>query len=84
MCCDVSFWVLQWAPPRKAHYVTEEDPGSEVAGEMAAALAATSIAFQEVNATYAAELLQVGADMRVTRNATHAPVRIEALNRSSC
>ena len=55
--CDI----LQWAPPREAHYITEQDPGSEVAGEMAAALAATSIAFQEVNATYSAELLQVSA-----------------------
>lgn len=61
MCGDDRFWVLQWAPPREAHYITEEDPGSEVAGEMAAALAATSIAFREVNATYAADLLQVRA-----------------------
>ena len=50
---------MQWAPPREAHYITEEDPGSEVAGEVAAALAATSIAFKEENATYSAELLRV-------------------------
>jgi len=43
--------------PRPSLNITAEKPGSDLAGETAAALAAASIAFQESDADYAEELL---------------------------
>nr|XP_009394546.1 PREDICTED: endoglucanase 7 [Musa acuminata subsp. malaccensis] len=42
---------------RQAHKIDEEHPGSEVAGETAAAMAAASIAFKETNPHYSHVLL---------------------------
>ncbi|CAA7391952.1 unnamed protein product [Spirodela intermedia] len=44
--------------PRTVYSVTPDRPGSEVAGETAAALAAASMAFREADATYAERLLR--------------------------
>ena len=42
---------------RKAYKVDSSKPGSDVAGETAAALAAASLAFQPYNSSYSALLL---------------------------
>jgi len=44
--------------PRRAYKVDENNPGSEVAGETAAALAAASILFKKINPHYSQLLLQ--------------------------
>lgn len=44
--------------PRRAYKVDENNPGSEVAGETAAALAAASILFKKTNPHYSHLLLQ--------------------------
>ncbi|KAK9803628.1 hypothetical protein WJX72_006865 [[Myrmecia] bisecta] len=45
-------------PRRNVTYITLDDPGSEIAGEAAAALAAASVAFKGVDANYSATCLQ--------------------------
>ncbi|KAK7386965.1 hypothetical protein VNO78_27379 [Psophocarpus tetragonolobus] len=47
--------------PRTSYYVTPQQPGSELSAEMAAALAASSIAFRTSNASYS-DLLRHRAD----------------------
>ena len=42
---------------RPSFAITDQAPGSDLAGETAAAFAAGSMAFQETDATYAATLL---------------------------
>ncbi|GBG61797.1 hypothetical protein CBR_g23757 [Chara braunii] len=49
--------------PRKAMAVNASHPGSDVAGEMSAALAAASIALGNVNETYRHLLLSTAADL---------------------
>ncbi|XP_071959064.1 uncharacterized protein [Antedon mediterranea] len=50
---------------RPAFKVTKENPGSDVVGETAAALAATSIAFQDFDSVYAATLLSSAKELYV-------------------
>ncbi|KAK7263844.1 hypothetical protein RJT34_31441 [Clitoria ternatea] len=42
---------------RTTYFITQQKPGSEVSAEIAAALAASSIAFQKIDATYSKTLL---------------------------
>ncbi|QCD89017.1 endoglucanase [Vigna unguiculata] len=44
--------------PRTSYYITKEKPGSELAAEIAAALAASSIAFRTTDASYSNILLK--------------------------
>ena len=44
--------------PRTVHKVTPSDPGSDVAGETAAALAASSRVFEHLDAHYSKTLLE--------------------------
>ncbi|KAI8060505.1 Six-hairpin glycosidase-like protein [Gongronella butleri] len=62
---DFNYWgppeeYEQWVPsglPHQATYIRPDNPASEITGEYAAALAATSIVWRPYNATYADELL---------------------------
>lgn len=55
---------LYWGPPEKmkmarpAYKIDRQNPGSDLAGEAAAALAAAAIAFRPTDAAYADQLLQ--------------------------
>ena len=46
------------AQPRPSFKIDSAKPGSDLAGETAAAFAAASVVMQKVNTTYAAQLLQ--------------------------
>ncbi|CAK0782162.1 hypothetical protein CVIRNUC_005591 [Coccomyxa viridis] len=48
---------------REATYITPEDPSSEIAGEVAAAFAATAIAFNETDPDYSKELIRHAKQM---------------------
>jgi len=50
--------------PRTVYKVTKDDPGSEVAGETAAALAAASIVFKKSDVQYSKLLLQTAIRVR--------------------
>jgi endoglucanase len=57
---DHSFWGRpeDWPQgPRQSWKITQQQPGSELAGETAAAMASGYLVFRDVNATYAATLL---------------------------
>jgi len=47
--------------PRNVYKVTSQNPGSDVAAETAAALAAASIVFRDSDAAYSTKLLQTAA-----------------------
>ena len=49
--------------PRPAFKITEQKPGSELAAETAAAMAAASIAFQSSDIGYSMRLLQHAAEL---------------------
>lgn len=50
---------LTWTKEkRKGTYVTPDDPSSEVGGEMAAALAAASVALRQTDPAYADKLVE--------------------------
>jgi hypothetical protein len=51
--------------PRRAYKVDENNPGSDVAGETAAALAAASIVFRKTNPHYAGLLLHHAQQVHV-------------------
>ncbi|XP_057973735.1 endoglucanase 9-like [Malania oleifera] len=51
------------SPDRPVYSVSTANPGSDVAGETAAALAAASIVFRRVNAGYSAKLLRTARDL---------------------
>ena len=44
--------------PRTAYKIDSSNPGSDLAGETAAALAASSLAFQPFNSSYSQQLLE--------------------------
>ncbi|TOF81066.1 glycosyl hydrolase family 9, partial [Vibrio parahaemolyticus] len=48
---------------RPSYKIDEQKPGSDLAGETAAALAAASIVFQDVDSAYAAEMLGVAKEL---------------------
>lgn len=52
---DHNYWGRpeDWTGPRPAYKITEEKPGSDLAGETAAAFAAASLVFRETDADYA-------------------------------
>ncbi len=58
-----------WYPPEymdyeyPSYFVDEGDPGSEVAGETAAALTASSMLFKEVDSSYSQKLLKTAIDV---------------------
>lgn len=54
--------------PRTAYKVDTNSPGSDVAAEMAAALAAASIAFRYTDDAYAARLIAVAGRVRDSIN----------------
>jgi endoglucanase len=57
---DHAFWGRpeEWtAGPRKSYKITTTQPGSELAGEAAAAFASGYLVFKDSNPTYATELL---------------------------
>lgn len=70
VCCSIQVDFGYFGPPeehykwtkekREGTYVTPDDPSSEVGGEMAAALAAASVALRQTDPVYADKLV-VGA-----------------------
>jgi len=52
--------------PRGVYKVTPDRPGSDVAGETAAALAAASIVFRACDPAYSSKLLQTARKVTVT------------------
>lgn len=64
--------------PRNVYKVSAQNPGSDVAAETAAALAAASIVFQDSNPSYSQKLLQtaknvciLSSSLPVFRNENH-------------
>jgi hypothetical protein len=52
--------------PRGAYQINASHPGSDLAGETAAALAAASMVFQTINASYSATLLTNAQQVQYT------------------
>lgn len=52
--------------PRTAYKVSTQSPGSDVAAETAAALAAASIVFKDSDPSYSAKLLQTARNVNPT------------------
>ncbi len=51
---------------REAYAVTKENPGSDLAAETAAAMAAASIAFKKIDPVYSSELLRHAREVYLT------------------
>jgi hypothetical protein len=51
---------------REAYAVTKENPGSDLAAETAAAMAAASIAFRNIDPVYSSELLRHAREVYLT------------------
>jgi hypothetical protein len=51
--------------PRTAYQINASSPGSDLAAETAAAMAAASIVFKDVDASYSATLLSHAREVRV-------------------
>jgi hypothetical protein len=51
---------------REAYAVTKENPGSDLAAETAAAMAAASIAFRKIDPVYSSELLRHAREVYLT------------------
>ena len=54
--------------PRNVYKVTTQNPGSDVAAETAAALAAASIVFEESDPSYSTELLHAAMKVSIHCN----------------
>lgn len=52
--------------PRNVYKVSTQNPGSDVAAETAAALAAASIVFKESDPSYSAKLLQTAKKVKTS------------------
>jgi hypothetical protein len=50
--------------PRNVYKVSAQNPGSDVASETAAALAASSLVFKDSDPTYSSQLLQAAINVR--------------------
>lgn len=50
--------------PRNSYRIDEQHPGSDLAAETAAALAAASIAFRQIDPTYASKMLTHATQVR--------------------
>ena len=52
--------------PRNVYKVSKQNPGSDVAAETAAALAAASIVFKDSDPSYSAKLLQTAMKVNIS------------------
>ncbi|KAM4123038.1 hypothetical protein ACJW30_01G130400 [Castanea mollissima] len=57
--------------PRNVYKVSDQNPGSDVAAETAAALAAASIVFKDSDPSYSAKLLHTAMKVKIRTNCVH-------------
>ena len=57
--------------PRNVYKVSDQNPGSDVAAETAAALAAASIVFKDSDPSYSAQLLHTAMKVNIRTNCIH-------------
>lgn len=67
---------------RRAYKIDEENPGSEAAGETAAAMAAASIVFRKVNSHYSHILLEHAQQVTYLDRVNHLLVRMCTSNKT--